>query len=41
MTDVARSQRNEELANLVGALALVEARDEYDEVTQRAGASRR
>ena len=37
MDDVARGQRNEELANLVGALALVEARDEYDEVTKRAG----
>lgn len=37
MTDVARGQRNEELANLVGALALVEARDEYDEVRKKAG----
>ena len=36
MTDVARGQRNEELANLVGALALVEARDEYDEVRKHA-----
>ena len=38
LTDVARGQRNEQLAWLAGALALVDSRDEYDGIRKAAAA---